>query len=725
MRATLFTLFALMLGSVSLSAQVTNELEKGDDAFYNLDYDDALYYYQLANEIQPNDPNITRRIAKLYRRIGVPDTAAVWYKRSIDMGSSEPEDILFYAESLKSLRQYDEAVKWYKIYNEKVPSDSRAISHIRDTEYFLELFADSAKYIIKHLQINNSDPVIGVTMVNKNTYLISAVNLMTGANSEKNEVSAYLDVYEVKANEDFELVDPKKLNENINSKYHDGPVFYSPWDQSIYITRNNIKKNKAVIDKTGNVNTKLYQSFYRDNEWSEVVDFSFNDDEYSNAHACVSADGQTLFFVSNRPGGYGGTDLYRCKKVGETWGAPENLGPAVNTEGNEMFPFLSSIGTLYFASDGHAGLGGLDIFFSEEYNGTFLSPLNMGAPINSSSDDFSLLYDDAKDRGYFCSNRNGRGNDDVYFFQFRTLQQTVVSGNIVFEDPKITAQNETIIVNYLKSGDRAEIKLDENGAFQIVALPGDDFVITLPNNELYTSPDPLFAYTAPELLNEPFYSLGTKTLALKKPIDHSGPIGDFIEATASNDNTDNSRIEQLLAEADEHFLKNELLDAKRLYIEVLEIDSNNAYAKKRLSEIETKLKATKEKETFANATSVIDLTSSNLNQVLFDFNKTYVREEDKSILNELATILKNDVSTKVFIKAYCDSRGSKTYNEALSEKRANAISNYLISKGISKERIDMEWFGEENTLNGCTDNVPCTKEQHAVNRRAEFKITRK
>ncbi|MEZ4800584.1 MAG: hypothetical protein R2809_12600 [Flavobacteriales bacterium] len=122
-----------------------------------------------------------------------------------------------------------------------------------------------------------------------------------------------------------------------------------------------------------------------------MIDFSFNDDEYSNAHACVSADGQTLFFVSNRPGGYGGTDLYRCKKVGNVWGAPENLGSAVNTEGNEMFPFLSSIGTLYFASDGHAGLGGLDIFFSEEYNGSFLSPLNMGASINSSSDDFSLF----------------------------------------------------------------------------------------------------------------------------------------------------------------------------------------------------------------------------------------------------------------------------------------------------------------------------------------------
>ncbi|MEZ4800583.1 MAG: tetratricopeptide repeat protein [Flavobacteriales bacterium] len=193
MRATLLTIIALILGSVSLSAQVTNELDKGDDAFYNLDYDDALYYYQMANEIQPNDPNITRRIAKLYRRIGMPDTAAVYYKKAIDMGSTEPEDILFYAESLKSLRQYDEAVKWYKVYSEKVPNDSRAISHIRDTDYFLELFADSAKYSIKHLKINNSDPVIGVTMVSKNTYLISAVNLMTNSNADKNEVSAYLD----------------------------------------------------------------------------------------------------------------------------------------------------------------------------------------------------------------------------------------------------------------------------------------------------------------------------------------------------------------------------------------------------------------------------------------------------------------------------------------------------------------------------------------------------
>ncbi|MEZ4800585.1 MAG: OmpA family protein [Flavobacteriales bacterium] len=121
-----------------------------------------------------------------------------------------------------------------------------------------------------------------------------------------------------------------------------------------------------------------------------------------------------------------------------------------------------------------------------------------------------------------------------------------------------------------------------------------------------------------------------------------------------------------------------------MFLQVLELDPNNAYAKKRLNEIENKLKAIQEKETFANATSVVDLAESNLNQVLFDFNKTNVREEDKAILNELAKLLKNDISTKVFIKAYCDSRGSKSYNEALSEKRANAISNYLVSKGISK-----------------------------------------
>lgn len=738
MRATLLLFAFAAIFNMTAFAQVGTELEKGDDAFYSLDYDQALYFYEIANEQQPNDPAITRRIGKLYRRIGLPNISAEWYKKTIENGSQEPEDILYYAEALKSLGQYDAAVLWYGKYAEKVPNDSRAISHIRDTNYYLELFADSAKYAIKRLEINNSDPVIGVTMMNKSTYLISAVNIGSSIDSDKNEVSAFLDIYEVKVDENFEFQNPKALGTNVNSKYHDGPVFYSPWDQSIFITRNNIKKNKAVIDETGNVNTKIYQSLYAENEWGPVIDLPFNDDAFSNAHACVSVDGQTLFFVSNRPGGYGGTDLYSCTKTDTGWGEPKNLGPAVNTEGNEMFPFLSSIGTLYFASDGHAGLGGLDIFFSEEYNGTYLSPLNMGAPINTNSDDFSLLYDDTADRGYFCSNRTGRGNDDIFFFQFRTLQQLMIAGKVEFEDKNITAHNENIYIHYKDSERVDEVRLDENGAFQIIGLPDEKFYITMKESELYTSPAPLFEYQVPSSINDSYVSLGTKFLTLKEPLVHSGPIGEYKAQSNPDQTTQNvvaennsladsndESINKLLEEADQLFFKQEYYKAQSMYQQVLDLEASNGYALSRLKEIESILSKQQNQNTFANATSVVDLAQLKIENILFDFNKTIIREEDKAKLNQLASILLNDPTTKIFVKAFCDSRGSKQYNENLSMNRAMAIKGYLIKKGITKERIELEWFGEEKLVNGCSDNVPCTKEQHAVNRRAEFKITRK
>ena len=717
MKSILLTSFISMFFGLYSIGQVSTELEKGDKAFDDMLYDEALYFYEVANEQQPNDPNITRRIAALYRRIGIQAYSTEWYKKTIDLGSTEPEDILYYAEGLKSLSQYDEAIKWYTIYNQKKPNDTRAISHIRDKEYFLELFADSSKYEIKKLKINNSDPVIGLTQLNRDKYLISAVNIdQQSEDDDKLSFSSYLDIYEVNVDEAFELNNPKPLSANVNGKYHDGPVFYSPWDQTIYITRNNIKKNKAVIDKKGTVNTKIYRSKFTNGDWTPVEELSFNNDAYSNAHACVSSDGQAMFFSSNRDGGFGGMDLYVSRKVGDAWGEPVNLGPNVNTEGNEMFPFLSSIGTLYFASDGHAGLGGLDIFFSEEYNGTYLSPLNMGAPINGNSDDFSLLYDDAADRGYFCSNRAGRGNDDIFFFQFKTLQQMVLAGNIFSDNKKVSLEGESVQMKNLDSNEISEAKINAEGEFQFIVKPGDNVEISLVDHPLVVSEKPLFAYNVPKVIVDPYLNIGMKEVKLIKPIEHSGPLSLYKEPEVVNELADLPKTEVKPKQEIKE-------DIKKQTEPVVKEEDVKPIAEQKKPE-EKKQEEKKPESAFDNATSIVDLNASSIQNIIFDFSKSFIPENEKNTLDQIASLLKEDPTTMILVKTFCDSRGSKTFNENLSMSRAMSVQGYLMKKGIAKNRIKTEWFGEEQPVNGCVDGVPCTKEEHEVNRRAEFKIVR-
>ncbi len=743
-----------MIHSHECSAQSGLEIDKGDKAFDEMLYDEALYNYEQAFDQSPNEPSISRRIAKVYRRIGLPNLSAEWFKKTIDLGSNDAMDLLYYAEALKALGQYDEAVNWYKKFAEKTPADKRAQSHVRDELYFKDLYADTAKYESRKLKINNPEPVIGVTPFEKGKLLISAVNLeQKMIDSTKLEMTNYLDIYQITQLTDFELTKPVKLGANVNTKYHDGPASYCSWDNSLFITRNNVKKNKGVIDKTGSVNTKIYQSKLNNGSWAPAIELPFNGDDYSNAHPSVSSDGQYLYFMSNRPGGFGGTDIYVCQRSGHSWGAPKNLGPSINTEGNEMFPYISNIGTLYFASDGHAGLGGLDIFFSEENKGNWLPPLNMGAPINGTSDDFSLYYDDTADRGYFCSNRAGRGNDDIYFFQFKTLKEMILAGNIKLNDPDISLEGENVRIESVNRGDISERRLDEKGSFQYVAQPGDKVEVRLTDTKYILDDGPIFTYQVPEIITDPYLNIGKKEVNLKYPLNYKGKLSDFknpelktgsttLESKSISKETLNSKNEtavqkqkensekfdNLIKEGDELASQEKHEEAITKYKDALLIYPTKEFVKKKVKDQERLFEqknGKKPRTEYEKATSLIDLETLNIDNILFDYNKAFIRDTDKVNLDKIADIMKNDPDLKVLIKAFCDSRGSITYNQQLSMNRAMAVQGYLMRKGISRDRIQTEWFGESMPLNTCGDGVPCSEQEYEVNRRAEFKLVRK
>lgn len=714
-----FSTLIIVVLTFKAYSQVAVDLEKGDKAFDEMIYDEALFFFESANDVQPNDASITRRIGKVYRRIGLPAAAAEWYKKTLDLGSTEANDMLNYAEILKSLGQYDEAIKWYGKYKQKVPTDKRAISHTLDPEYHLDLFADTLKYTSKKLKINNPDPVIGICAYEDKKLLISAVDLEL--NIQKNDqmqLISYLDIYEVVVGEDFELSNPKKLSSTINTKYHDGPMCYSFDGRSLLITRNNIKKNKGVIDQTGSVNTKIYEAkLTNSGNWMNAVELPFNNDDFSNAHPTITRDGSELYFASNRPGGYGGMDLYLVKKEGAVWGQPINLGPNVNTEGNEMFPFISNIGTLYFASDGHAGLGGLDIFFSEKnQKDEWMIPLNMGVPLNGPQDDFSIYYDDTNDQGYFCSNRSGQGNDDIYFFQFKTLQEMTLNGNISLEDSLVTMEGETVLIETVGSGVISETKIDSKGNFKYVAKPGEQIIVRLANKKYVDAPDSLFTYTVPAIIKDPNANIGRKKLKLLTPLNHVGPLSQYKEPDLTaiallNAGDGKNQNENGNANKDKDGTTNGT--GKKPPIKVVKPDEK----------IPAKPPVEQKPSEFEQTVSVVNMDSLHIQNIYFDYNKSVLREVDKVILDKIVGLLKTDPSMTVLVQAHCDSRGNRIYNENLSMSRAFAVKAYFISKGISRNRMKINWYGESRQVNNCVDdNAPCSEEEYMMNRRAEFKI---
>jgi outer membrane protein OmpA-like peptidoglycan-associated protein len=782
----IFLFTTLLLHSARMNAQVSDDIEKGDKAFDKLMFDEALYFYESAYD-QQNDPSITRRIANTYRRMGQLTVSAEWYKRTLDSDSSNPVDMLYYAESLKSLEQYDEAIQWYERYVIQFPEDKRAKSHLADKEYYLDLFADTARYTMKRLAINNSDPVIGISHLEGNQYLLSAINARQDeGNSKKADYLNYLDIYLVTLSETMELENPTRLSKTVNSKYNDGPAFYSPGDQTLYITRNNIRKGKPVLDKKGTANLKIYASERKGDDWSTATELKINSDDYSSAHACLSRDGQFLYFASNRDGGFGGTDLYVAQKVGDGWTAPINLGPNVNTEGNEMFPTLTAEGSIYFTSDGHAGLGGTDIFVSENKNGTWLKPRNLGAPINSNHDDFAILYDKDADIGFFCSNRSGRGNDDIFLYRHRELDYSILAGAIVSNDPGVNLAGERIRILTVNTGRIEEQKLTSEQKFFIPAKPGDRIEVTMANEERFDPNKVVFNAEIPNPVLDPFISLGDYRVDVKKIVlreadlnssagaglAQSGSSGqnpqgnqqggsegsddketlDIHKSSITGNKTDKSTLivsntdsktesesSRLLKEnkalADQYFMRKEYETAAGFYREGLKHAPGDEHCKNRLGEIDrikkgesaaTQTAANEPKEKikidFESTPALIDLEGLQINNVIFDYNKTFIREVDKSNLDKVVKLLKDNPTSKLLIKAYCDSRGSMTYNQQLSMSRAMAVQGYFIQKGIRRERIQTEWFGEQRPLNDCDDDNPCTEEEYEINRRAELKI---
>ncbi|SFD42889.1 OmpA family protein [Algibacter pectinivorans] len=407
------------------------------DKFYsNYGFVKAAELYNKAIENGDDTQHNLTRLGDCYYNNSSSKEAIYWYEKAAKQYDLDAEHIFRYIQSLKSLGKYAEANKWMKRFIEIQNDDSRLKNYeIGNLLKYDELnkIEDSLSIKIKNLSINSENSDFGTFIYKNEFYFASARNIAESKKYGWNK-EPFLDIYQVSVKEkeyDLEFSKPILIDsENINSDYHESNVTITNDGKTIYFTRDNVtKKNKLNFDKKGTTHLKIYKASLTGKRWGNIVELSINDDIYSTGHPALSPDNKKLYFVSDREGGFGATDIYEVDILpNNEFSEPKNLGPKINTEGREMFPFISKDSTLYFSSDGRLNLGLLDIFKSNIIKDSIAEPQNIGAPYNSGFDDFAYFIDtdSPNKRSYFSSNRpGGKGNDDIYTVYTKTCSQLV------------------------------------------------------------------------------------------------------------------------------------------------------------------------------------------------------------------------------------------------------------------------------------------------------------
>ena len=424
-KQTCLALIIVLMSTVMVQAQA--RLNRANKHMKNLDYTSAIEDY---NKILEKDdiPEAKINLAECYRKIGDYANAEYWYGQVVRLPEVKPEHKLYYGQALQANGKCDLARDWYLQYVNEVPEDQRGQFLVRACDYEEELRNKNADlYEVTNVPFNSNVDDMS-PMYHKKTIIFASERDKGYAIKRKAAWTGnpFLELYTVKAEEkkgeecgEFEYGSPDKFSKEINTKYHEAAVTFSSDGKQIFFTRNNLFEGKEGKDDEGTINLKVFSASSSGNDWTNLDGLPFNSDEYSVAHPTLTPDGTKLYFSSDMPGGFGGMDLYYSEKEGGRWGPPLNMGPAINTEGNEVFPYYHESGKLYFSSEGHIGLGGLDIHMMEDKgNNQWGMITNLGAPINSISDDFGIIFNEEGTCGHFTSDREGgAGGDDIYAFK--------------------------------------------------------------------------------------------------------------------------------------------------------------------------------------------------------------------------------------------------------------------------------------------------------------------
>lgn len=470
-------LFILVFSAIAGTNGLFAQLKKADRFYQRYEYASAIpYYLKVIEKGKKGTNDATLRISDCYRQISDFEQAEKWYERAVEIEKVDPEIYLHYGQILRSNGKEEQAKEWLSRFIRLAPEDERGQLFLAFIDQVNNWEPDNYMEIVNMEQINSPYSEFGSIPFDDGIVFTS--DRLSGSVSSKEygwTGATYLDLFFSETYDSAGLVSfhpPRLFSEKINRAFHDGPAAFTDSNRVVYFTR--------ALNKYGEIDTtryytnllKIYYAEKKKEGWEKPKPSVLNNDTYSVGHPAFSPDGKILYFVSDMPGGIGGTDLYFCHMGPDGLSAPQNLGNVINSIGNEMFPFILNDSVLYFASDGHPGYGGLDLFVARNSAGEWQKPQNLMAPINSPADDFSMHVFHPDSLGLFSSNRpGGLGKDDIYLYypKPRPLpKEILLAGKVRERDSGLPAPGAYVFL-WDKASDKVRVlRADEEGRYAAV-----------------------------------------------------------------------------------------------------------------------------------------------------------------------------------------------------------------------------------------------------------------
>lgn len=672
---------------------------KADRAYEQMSYHKAIEMYQ-ADEL---DLESMRRIANSYRLNHDTQNAEKWYAQVIE-ASDEPLDLLHYAQVLQSNGNIDLARKYFLKYDQVSSPDTRGENHVQAIDRSLELAYPNQVEVINETTVNSEFLDFSPTFYKNGIVFASNRPDPHESGTDQWTGDGFAGLYFAEQNTDGSLQSPVEFSKGaLATNFHEGPLTFTKNGDQCFFTRNGSKRSGKKSERR----LSIFFAERKEGVWiaAEPVDLG---QRANDAHPSLSANGQELYFASDRPGGYGGMDIYVTVFSGGKWGLPINLGPNVNTAGNEVFPFIFQDGTLYFASDGWGGLGGLDIFFCKNIDGIEMeNATNLGAPFNSSMDDFGFVLAPSGQMGYFTSARSGGiGKDDIFRFSSFSLPTNLESTKYltdIFIFDKASEQP-------LEAAKLTVLTENEDGSFSGFT----------PNEELQLWRSP----------GEEGFEIRRK---LRDPFAPSEGFNETFHTDATG------QVQLNLPKKKRYVFIAELAGYQRVVVEgLVELESESVNIPMyKLQSASDKVggQQIKYRETltpFYPPTlegEFNDLTSEGviieLENIYYDLGSAMLRLDAMQELDRVVKLMKRQPDILVELRSHTDSRGNDDANRNLSQNRARAVRNYIILQGIEPQRVTATGFGEDLLANHCDDGVDCPESAHQRNRRTEVRVFKK
>ncbi|WP_343592232.1 OmpA family protein [Flavobacterium sp.] len=633
-----------------------------DKKYEEYAYADAIKAYESVIEKESANEGVVKRLANSYYFNGELTSALKWYDQLFQINADQEAEYFYrYAQCLKSSGNYRKSDEVLEKFNQKAALEKRS-NLIRNDKNYLEVIKEnSGRFQIADAGVNSRFSDYGSTVYNNKIIFTSARDTggVVKANFQWTNRS-FSRLYSAVLMPDGSVGTPELFIKRKKDKFNESTPIFTKDGRTMYFTRNNFTDGKRGQNDKNVTLLKLYKADLIDNEWKNIRELPFNSDQYSTAHPALSMDEKFLYFASDMPGTFGQSDIFKVA-INEdgTFGKPENLGPEINTEGRETFPFISGENELYFASDGRPGLGGLDIFASRiKANGSYDEVLNVGEPVNSKQDDFAFSIDSRSRSGYFSSNRqNTLGLDDIYRFTEtrRLICEQNLSGTVTDAETNAVLANTALTLFNDKFDPVGTIVTDEKGNYVFPTVKcGKKYTIRTSKTDYNAKEASVNILRDQETtlmiaLNKVFVPLTAKTIAIKKVAISPVKLGSM-----------------------------------KVGVDVAKL--------------------------------------LNLPMNFFDLGKATIKKTSEPQLMKVVNLLKEYPDMKLDIRSHTDSRSSSESNQILSDMRALSTKKWLVQKGISEDRLSAKGYGETQLVNKCADGVKCTEQQHMQNRRSEFII---